>query len=140
MMAPTATTGDGECAKVDELVDGIPTADEAAVTGDTVTTDFTDVVAEDCADEGQVEDALRSEGGESLPPELSLLAEVGPLWVGEGAVGAAGCGCGFGHSGGKLVSVVEVWCCWKVGVKEDYIGGGKVGGEGKGYDSERWFH
>lgn len=117
MVAPTATTSDGECAKVDELIDSIPAADEAAVAGDAVATDFTDVVAEDCTNEGQVEDALRSEGGESLPPELSLLAEVDPLCVGEEAVGAADCGCscrgsgcGFGHGGG-LVSVVEVWCC-----------------------------
>lgn len=100
MVAPTATTGDGECAKVNELIDGIPAADEAAVAGDTVATNFTDVVAEDSADEGQVEDALRSEGGEGLPPELSLLAEVDPLCVGEEAVGAAGCGCGFRHGGG----------------------------------------
>ena len=108
MVAPTATTGDGECAKVDELIDGIPAADEAAVAGDAVATDFTDVIAEDCADEGQVEDTLRSEGGEGLPPELSLLAEVGLLYVVQGAVGAAGCGCG-GRGSSCGFEHGEVW-------------------------------
>jgi hypothetical protein len=98
MLATLTTTSNGECAKMDQLVDGIPATDKAAVAGDTVATDFTDVVTEDCADEGKVEDALWSEGGEGLPPELSLLTEVDPLCVGEEAVAAVG---GGGGSSGR---------------------------------------